>query len=612
MKLIIQIPCYNEADTIKVTLDALPKHLEGIDEIEYLIVDDGSSDDTVKVAEKWGVHHVVRFPQNKGLARAFMAGIDGCLQAGADIIVNTDADNQYDAKDIEALIAPILNGKAEMVVGARPIDDTEHWSWWKKRLQHIGSWAVRKASGTDIPDAPSGFRAMTADCAMRLNVINDYTYTLETIVQAGRDHIAITSVPIHTNEDLRPSRLMGGSWAYIKKSIVIILRAYMVYQPLKFFTYLSILPILAGLFVAGRFIYFFISEGGAGHVQSLIMGCTLLILGFLTFMIGLVADMIAANRRILCNTQYHVKKSGYDRHIENYIQQVGISIDTASNGIKGKVDFINDKIDANALKLCEQKQQISGLEAKLTEQFNIIQKKSDISFDNIKRFENRTYNVGLENEWAHVFHDAIIQSSWLKYRDFTPGRWAVGYPYLYVMYRVLNEMRPNTILELGLGQTTKMITQYAATDSTIKHFVSEHDDEWIAFWQQSNQMSSNTEIIKLELEKRDFLGQEIFAYKEFEENIPKLKYDFISIDAPFGPGEQKYSRVDMLNLLPSCLAESFVIMIDDCNRKGEENTVHRIELLLQESNISYVMKKYIGEKSMVLMTSENNQYLVSL
>lgn len=313
MKLIIQIPCYNEAETLEVTLNALPKEIEGIDEIEYLIIDDGSKDDTVKVAKEWGVHHIVRFAQNKGLARGFMAGIDGCLRNGADIIVNTDADNQYDANDIETLIQPILNGEAEMVIGERPIDQTEHFSWIKKKLQHLGSWAVRKASNTDIPDAPSGFRAMTADAAMHLNVINDYTYTLETIVQAGRDHIAVTSVPIHTNDELRPSRLFKGMWAYVKKSMVIILRAYMMYQPLKFFTYISILPILTGLGIGARFIYYLITNGGAGHIQSLILACTLIIIGFLTFMIGLVADLLSANRRMLMNTQYHTKRNEYER-----------------------------------------------------------------------------------------------------------------------------------------------------------------------------------------------------------------------------------------------------------------------------------------------------------
>lgn len=236
MKLIIQIPCYNEAETLEIALNDLPRHLDGIDEIEYLIINDGSKDNTVEVAKKWGVHHVVNFTQNKGLAKGFMAGLDECLRQGADIIVNTDADNQYCAEDIVTLIKPILDGKADYVVGARPIDDTEHFSLIKKKLQHLGSWAVRKASATDIPDAPSGFRALSREAAMRINVVNDYTYTLETIVQAGREKLAITSVPIHTNGELRPSRLFKSIWGYVKKSMVTILRAYMMYKPLKTFT----------------------------------------------------------------------------------------------------------------------------------------------------------------------------------------------------------------------------------------------------------------------------------------------------------------------------------------------------------------------------------------
>ena len=232
MKLIIQIPCYNEAETLEIALNDLPRHLDGIDEIEYLIINDGSKDNTVEVAKKWGVHHVVNFTQNKGLAKGFMAGLDECLRQGADIIVNTDADNQYCAEDIVTLIKPILDGKADYVVGARPIDDTEHFSLIKKKLQHLGSWAVRKASATDIPDAPSGFRALSREAAMRINVVNDYTYTLETIVQAGREKLAITSVPIHTNGELRPSRLFKSIWGYVKKSMVTILRAYMMYKPL--------------------------------------------------------------------------------------------------------------------------------------------------------------------------------------------------------------------------------------------------------------------------------------------------------------------------------------------------------------------------------------------
>lgn len=312
MKLIIQIPCYNEAETLESTLNDLPRELDGVDTIEYLIIDDGSTDNTAEVARRWGVQHIIRFTQNKGLARGFMTGLDGCLRNGADIIVNTDADNQYQAQDIQRLIQPILEGKADMVVGARPIDETEHFSFIKKKLQHLGSWAVRMASGTDIPDAPSGFRAMTRDAAMHINVINDYTYTLETIVQAGREKIPITSVPIRTNPESRPSRLFHGIWSYVKKSMVIILRAYMMYQPLKCFTYLSMLPTLIGLAIGIRFLILFIQGRGNGHIQSLILACTLIIIGVLTFMIGLVSDLMASNRRILTDTQYHVKQMEYD------------------------------------------------------------------------------------------------------------------------------------------------------------------------------------------------------------------------------------------------------------------------------------------------------------
>lgn len=312
MKLIIQIPCYNEAETLEIALNDLPKKLDGVDTIEYLIINDGSMDNTVEVAKKWGVHHIVSFKQNKGLAKGFMAGIDGCLRNGADIIVNTDADNQYCADDIQKLIQPILDGKADMVIGARPIDDTAHFSFIKKKLQHFGSWVVRKASNTDIPDAPSGFRALSREAAMRINVVNDYTYTLETIVQAGREKIAITSVPVRTNAELRPSRLFKSIWGYVKKSIVTILRAYMMYKPLKCFTFLAVTPVLIGLLIGSRFLYYMALGQSGGHVQSLILACTLIIMGFLTFMIGLVADVIAANRRLLQDTQYHVRKTEYD------------------------------------------------------------------------------------------------------------------------------------------------------------------------------------------------------------------------------------------------------------------------------------------------------------
>lgn len=313
MKLIIQIPCYNEAETLEVALNDLPKKIEGIDCIEYLIINDGSKDNTVEVAKNWGVHHIVNFKQNKGLAKGFMAGLDGCLRNGADIIVNTDADNQYCGEDIEKLVRPILNGEADMVIGARPIDETEHFSWIKKKLQHFGSWVVRKASNTDIPDAPSGFRAFSREAAMRINVVNDYTYTLETIVQAGRERIAITSVPIRTNGELRPSRLFNSILGYVKKSMLTIIRAYMMYKPLRCFTFVAIVPTLIGLLIGGRYLYFIAMGTAGGHVQSLLLACTLIILGFLTLVVGLLADVLAANRKLIEDTQYHVRRAEYER-----------------------------------------------------------------------------------------------------------------------------------------------------------------------------------------------------------------------------------------------------------------------------------------------------------
>lgn len=311
MKLIIQIPCYNEAETLEIALNDLPKKIDGIDEIEYLIINDGSRDDTVEVARRWGVNHIVSFRRNKGLAHGFMAGIDACLRNGADIIVNTDADNQYVADDIEKLVRPILEGKTDIVIGERPIDQTEHFSPIKKKLQHFGSWIVRKASNSDIPDAPSGFRAFSRDAAMRLNVTNEYTYTLETIVQAGRNKIAQTSVPIRTNEELRPSRLFNSIFGYVKKSMVTILRAYLMYSPLKTFTILSLLPLIIGLAVDIRFLVFFFMGQGGGHIQSLVLGSTLVMVGVLIFVIGLLADLIAKNRKLLEDVQYRVRRLDY-------------------------------------------------------------------------------------------------------------------------------------------------------------------------------------------------------------------------------------------------------------------------------------------------------------
>ena len=316
MKLIIQIPCYNEEETLTVALNDLPKHIDGIDEIEYLIINDGSKDKTVEVAKKWGVHHIVSFKRNKGLAYGFMAGLDACLRNGADIIVNTDADNQYCADDIEKLVRPILDGKTDIVIGERPIDKTEHFSPLKKKLQHFGSWTVRVASNTDIPDAPSGFRAYSREAAMRMNVVNEYTYTLETIVQAGRSKIAMISVPIRTNAELRPSRLFSSMFGYVKKSMVTIVRAFMMYKPLRFFSIIGGIIFLIGFLIGVRFLVFFVQGEGNGHVQSLILSSTLLLLGFETFIVGLQADIIAANRKILEDIQYRIKKMDYDSHKE--------------------------------------------------------------------------------------------------------------------------------------------------------------------------------------------------------------------------------------------------------------------------------------------------------
>lgn len=312
MKLIIQIPCLNEAETLEIALNDLPKHIDGIDEIEYLIINDGSVDNTVEVARNWGVHYIVSFKRNKGLAKGFMAGIDACLKHGADIIVNTDADNQYCGEDIEKLVRPILDGKADIVIGERPIDETEYFSLLKKKLQHFGSYIVRKASKTDIPDAPSGFRAFSREAAMHINVMNNYTYTLETIVQAGRSSWAITSVPVRTNGELRKSRLFHSMGAYVKRSMITIIRAYMMYRPLTFFSVLGLIPFTGGFLIGLRFLIYWLKGSGSGHIQSLIFASTLMLLGFMTFIVGLQADVIANNRKILEDIQYRIRKSEYD------------------------------------------------------------------------------------------------------------------------------------------------------------------------------------------------------------------------------------------------------------------------------------------------------------
>ena len=316
MKLIIQVPCYNEAETLEIALNDLPKHIDGIDEIEYLIINDGSKDNTVEVAKKWGVHYVVNFKKNRGLAKGFMAGLDACLRNGADIIVNTDADDQYKGEDIEKLVRPILDGKADIVIGERPIDQTEHFSPLKKKLQHFGSWTVRVASHSDIPDAPSGFRAYSREAAMRLNVTNEYTYTLETIIQAGRNRMAMESVPIRTNPELRKSRLFSSMFGYVKRSMVTIVRSFMMYKPLRFFLGIGAVVGAIGAALGVRFLVYLAMGAGKGHIQSLILASTLLMMGFMTCIIGFQADIIAANRKILEDVQYHVRRLDYEHELE--------------------------------------------------------------------------------------------------------------------------------------------------------------------------------------------------------------------------------------------------------------------------------------------------------
>jgi glycosyltransferase involved in cell wall biosynthesis len=303
MKLIIQIPCLNEAQTLPLALADLPQQIAGIDTIEVLIIDDGSQDDTVAVARRHGVQHVVGFRNNQGLARAFMLGIQSCLERGADIIVNTDADNQYCGADIEKLVRPILEDQADLVIGARPIASIRHFSPVKKFLQRLGSWVVRLVSKTSVADAPSGFRAMSRDVALVLNVFSDYTYTLETIIQAGQKNMRVASVPIRVNGELRPSRLVRSLASYVRRSLLTMLRIFIVYRPLRFFLAMSVPPLLAGIALSGRFLMFYFQGHGDGYVQSLILAAVLLIVAFQTMLLAILADLASVNRRLLEDLQ---------------------------------------------------------------------------------------------------------------------------------------------------------------------------------------------------------------------------------------------------------------------------------------------------------------------
>lgn len=299
MKLVIQIPCFNEEMTLPDALADLPRDLPGFDVIEWLIVDDGSADRTAEVAEQCGVDHIVRLPGHQGLARGFMAGLEASLSLGADVIVNTDADNQYCAADIERLVEPILWREAEIVIGARPIRDIESFSPLKKLLQRLGSWTVRMASGTQVPDAPSGFRAFSRDAARRLNVFNDYTYTLETLIQAGQAGMCVVSVPVRTNGQTRESRLISSVPRYVIRSATIIIRSFITYRPFRAFAVPGCLSLVAGLLLGLRFLWAYFVTGGAGHVQSLILAALLLGIGFFLVVVGMVADLISVNRRLL-------------------------------------------------------------------------------------------------------------------------------------------------------------------------------------------------------------------------------------------------------------------------------------------------------------------------
>jgi glycosyltransferase involved in cell wall biosynthesis len=307
-KLIIQIPCYNEEGTLGITLADLPRSVPGVDVVEWLIIDDGSHDRTIEVAQEYGVDHIVRFTKNQGLAKGFMAGLEACLQAGADIIVNTDADNQYCAEDIPYLIEPILKRQADIVVGSRPITEIQHFSPTKKFLQKLGSWAVRIASKTNIPDAPSGFRAISRQAAMQLNVFNNYTYTLETIIQAGQKGIAITSVPIRTNGVLRPSRLVKSNFSYVVRSLFTILRIFIVYKPLRFFLWLGSLPFGLGVITLMRWLLFFMEGYDKPRVPTLILGTILILVGFQLWIFGLVADLLSVNRKVMEEVQFRLRR----------------------------------------------------------------------------------------------------------------------------------------------------------------------------------------------------------------------------------------------------------------------------------------------------------------
>lgn len=307
MKIIVQIPCLDEEETLPLTVRDIPRKIDGVDEVEILVIDDGSTDRTLEVAKEIGVDHIVRFEKNQGLAKAFMAGIDACLRLGADIVVHTDGDNQYKGEDIPKLIKPILEGKADMVIGDRETEKVEHFSFVKKKLQKLGSWVIRKLSGSAVPDATSSFRAMTREAALRLNIISDFSYTLEAIIQAAKKKLAIKVVPIRTNEKLREPRLYSSTFVFLKKSASTIIRTYAMYESLKVFSVIGSIILVGGVVLGIRFLYFYFTGEGIGHIQSVILASMLIIMGFVLWMIGLLADLISANRKLLEDMLYRVR-----------------------------------------------------------------------------------------------------------------------------------------------------------------------------------------------------------------------------------------------------------------------------------------------------------------
>lgn len=308
MKLIVQIPCYNEEHTLPQTVADIPRQISGVDQVEILIVDDGSTDRTVEVARDLGVDHVIQNKRNRGLARTFRTGLDACLKLGADIIVNTDGDNQYAGQDIPKLIAPILAGQADIVVGDRQTEKVLHFSKGKRFLQWLGSAVVRRLSETQIPDAVSGFRAISRDAALQLNIISPFSYTVEMLIQSGKKHMAITSVPIGTNAKTRESRLFSSIPKFIERSLTTMVRMYAMYQPLRVFFYIGLTFSVIGALPVIRFVYFYFSGDGAGHIQSLILGGVFLMMGFMAFLIGLVADLISFNRQLVEMTLEKVRR----------------------------------------------------------------------------------------------------------------------------------------------------------------------------------------------------------------------------------------------------------------------------------------------------------------